>query len=128
MHKRKMVDRGFAIQMNKNDFTEGELHQNIIKLLYNSTYKQRAMDVPKIVNDNVIGSTDLLLQYVGYIARHKGAKHLISDAVFELNILQCVCLDVVAFVMTAFVVSIYLLYLSIKITFRIFYKAKYKNE
>ena len=85
MHVRKMVDRGFAINMNKNDFTEQELHDNIIELLHNDSYKQRSMEVAEIVNDNVMSSTDLLLYYVGYIARHKGAKHLISDAVYQLN-------------------------------------------
>ena len=123
-----MVDQGFAIRMDKNDFTEEQLLHNINELLHNDTYKQRAKEVAKIVNDKVLSSEDILLFYIGYIARHGGVEHLISDAANQLNLFQYLSLDVLLFVWTICSFIIGLMYLTIKRFFCSFNKAKYKTD
>ena len=128
MHIKKMVYRGFAIRMDKNDFTEEQLLRNINELLHNDTYKQRAQEVTKIVNDKVLSSEDILLFYIGYIARHGGVEHLISDAANQLNMFQYLSLDVLLFLCTICGFVLGLMYLTIKRLFCSFNKAKYKTD
>ena len=123
-----MVDRGFAIRMDKNDFTEEQLLHNINELLHNDTYTERAKQVAKIVNDKAISSEDILLFYIGYIARHRGVEHLISDASNQLNLFQYLSLDVLIFILTILGFAFGLVYLTIKRIFCSFKEAKYKKE
>ena len=128
MHINKMVDRGFAIRMDKNDFTEEQLLHNINELLHNDTYTQRVEQVAKIVTDKVLSSEDILLFYIGYIARHGGVEHLISDAANQLNVFQYLSLDVLMFIMTIWGFTFGLMCLIIKSIFCSSNKAKYKKD
>ena len=128
MHIKKMVDRGFAIRMDKNDFTEEQLLHNINELLHNDTYTHRAKQVAKIVNDKVLSSEEILLFYIGYIARHGGVEHLISDAANQLNVFQYLSLDVLLFVLTIFGLVLGSMYLAVKRIFCSFSKAKHKKD
>ena len=128
MHIKKMADRGFAIRMDKNDFTEEQLLHNINELLHNDTYTQQAEQVAKIVNDKVLSSKDILLFYIGYIARQGGIEHLISHAANQLNLFQYLSLDVLMFIMTIWGFAFGMMYPIIKRIFCSFNKAKYKKD
>ena len=72
--------------------------QNTLReVLDNPNYSKNAKEVQRIILDQPMKSRDLFMYWVNYTIRHKGAHHLIADAPFELNALQYLSLDVIAF-------------------------------
>ena len=80
--------------MNQDSFRAG-----LLEVLENKKYWNNAKKVKSVMTDTPMKSKELFLYWINYAIRHKGAEHLISDAVFEMNAFQYWSLDVIAFLL-----------------------------
>ncbi|CAH1794327.1 unnamed protein product [Owenia fusiformis] len=97
-HALQLTNRAKTGVQIKKDFTNEELKSSITSVLGNDTYLKNAKYVSELMHDNPIPPKDTLLYWIDYVARHKGADHLKSKGMNQLNILQYFLLDIVGFI------------------------------
>ncbi len=101
----------------------------IEEVLENPEYMANAEKIKRILSDQPIKSKDLFLYWVNYTIRHNGAKHLISQVPFELNIFQYWSVDVIAFLALTLASALLLLVLALRfVSTKIVFKAKNKKK
>jgi len=106
-HAGKIVHRlGMALQLDYHTFTEEEFEWTLREVINNPMYKENAKKANFILSDQPVSPKDKLIHLFNYVIRHKGAKHLISDAAFKLNLFQLYSVDVI--VLLCFLLSFFL--------------------
>jgi len=106
-HAGKVVHRlQMALQLDYHTFTEEEFEWTLREVINNPTYKDNAKKTAYILKDQPVPPKDKLIHLFNYVIRHKGAKHLISDAAFKLNLFQLYSVDVIA--LLCFLFSLFL--------------------
>ncbi len=97
-HCLKMANHlGMGKHLTIEDITEETFENAIRTVLENKNYKEAAKRAKEIIRDVPVKPKDLFLYWVNYTIRHKGAKHLVSNAPFELNTFQYLSMDVILF-------------------------------
>ena len=91
---------GIGKHINIEDITEETFENAIITVMEKSRYRQAAQKAKEIITDVPVKPRDLFLYWVNYTIRHNGAKHLVTNAPFELNIFQYLSIDVVLFLIS----------------------------
>ncbi len=86
-----------GVTLTSDKVSEVSLRETILEILRNKQYLTNAQKAKAMISDRPIKSKDLFLYWVNYVMRHNGAKHLISEAPYELNIFQFWSVDVIAF-------------------------------
>ena len=76
---------------------------------YIDRFKERVKELSVIFKDRVERPLDTALFWTEYVLRHKGAPQLRSPA-RDLNFFQYHCLDVVAVLVLAILIIVYILY------------------
>ena len=110
-----MVKRAkMGIRLYLTELTEESLYTAITTVINDNTYKVNAEKMRTLVNDKPVGGKELFLYWVNYTIRHKGAKHLVSQAANELTYIQYQSIDVLVFLLTV-VSSLLLLILALVI-------------
>ena len=121
-HAGKLVHRAkMGVELDFNTFSEQKLESALREVLDNPKYEENAQEISNLLLDQPIPPKEKLLHLFNYVIRHKGAKHLVSDAAFKLNILQFYSVDVVAFLLLIATVVLGLLYISFRTVFRAFF-------
>ena len=81
------------------EITEGSFRSGILEVLGNRQFRHNAQKVKSIMSDSPVKSKELFLYWINYAIRHNGAKHLVSDAVLQMNSIQYWSIDVIAFLL-----------------------------
>ena len=89
----------------------------IADVLTNQIYTTNARKVQSLLLDRPQKSKDLFLYWINYTIRHKGARHLINDVPFELNMLQYLSIDVIFFLIIVTIIPLLLLVLIVRAAF-----------
>lgn len=105
----KSVATGNALQLPFFDITPETLSAHLDEMLTNKSYYNRAKDISRLFNDNLVHPMDEAMFWIEYVIRSNGAKHLKSNAV-NMAWFSYLLLDII---LAPFVV-IYVLYLAIK--------------
>lgn len=99
----KAVGRGYALRMNFNQITTESLSANLNSLLNDKQYFVKAKETSAFLKDNPVDPMDEFVYWVEYVIRHKGAKHLKSNAVNQC-FTSYLLLDIVGVIVLGFLV------------------------
>jgi len=113
----KLVQRAkMGIKLDFDTLDNDQLANALNNLLNNDTYKLKADVASRMVKDNLVSPKEEFLYWVTYVARYKGATHLISETAHHLNIFQYLLLDIILpmfFILAVIIAS--MLFLVIKL-------------
>lgn len=105
----KSVATGNALQLPFSDITPETLSAHLDEMLTNKSYYNRAKEISRLFNDNLVHPMDEAMFWIEYVIRSNGAKHLKSNAV-NMPWFSYLLLDII---LAPFVI-IYILYLIAK--------------
>lgn len=77
----KTVEKGYGLILHSADVTRDTLTEKIETLVYDKQYSQRAKEISRVFNDNLVHPMDVSMFWIEYVIRHKGAIHLKSAAI-----------------------------------------------
>lgn len=77
----EIVAEGWAVSLLYTDFTEDTFEAALNEALYNSTYSNVAQTASQLYRDRPQHPLDTAVYWSEYVMRHKGAKHMQSQAV-----------------------------------------------
>ncbi|XP_049301320.1 uncharacterized protein LOC125774984 [Anopheles funestus] len=97
----KAEQAGYALTLNFPEVNVITLGSRINELLTNPTFMKQAKRASDLFRDNVVPPMQEAMHWIEYVIRHKGAKHLKTNAI-ELSWVQYLMLDVVGFVTLGF--------------------------
>ncbi|XP_045474742.1 UDP-glycosyltransferase UGT5-like [Harmonia axyridis] len=97
---------GYARWLSFKDITEESLKLEVDEILSNSKYIENAKKRSQLLKDKPVSAQERLVFWVEYVIRHKGADHLRVAAV-KLNLIQYLLLDVIAFIIVALVLIVF---------------------
>ncbi|XP_076300322.1 UDP-glucosyltransferase 2-like [Lasioglossum baleicum] len=92
----RMEALGVAKYMDITTVTREELEAAILEIIQNKQYKQRIMELKKLVNDNPYNMVEHLAWWAEYVIRNKGAPHLRSNLAYQPWYQRC-DMDIVVF-------------------------------
>ncbi|XP_072034360.1 UDP-glucuronosyltransferase 2B14-like isoform X2 [Amphiura filiformis] len=113
----RLVSRGMAVKVDISTLTSDELAQAIRTIISDPSYKKNATRISAIFRDSPRTPLEVAADWIEYVIRHGGAKHLRSAAL-DLNIFQYLLLDVIAVLLLAFVTFMIVLYCSCRLCYR----------
>lgn len=113
----RLVSRGMGVQVDITTLTSDKLAQAIRTVIDDKSYKINASKMSAIFRDKSRAPPELAADWVEYLIRHKGAKHLRSAAL-DLNFYQYMLLDVILTLLAAVIVALVLVICSCKLFFR----------
>eukprot|EP00095_Tigriopus_kingsejongensis_P003054 maker-scaffold101_size371023-snap-gene-0.22 protein:Tk03054 transcript:maker-scaffold101_size371023-snap-gene-0.22-mRNA-1 annotation:"unknown" len=102
------VSRGYALQLQWLTFTDSTLEATIVEMLTNPSYTETIQHYGELFRDNPISNLEKAVFHTEYIMRHRGAPHLkpVHD---HLSVMEYHSVDVVAFLLTLLLGSLYLI-------------------
>lgn len=103
----KTVAAGHGLQIPLGTLTQESLTKTLNEMLNNKKYFNRAKEVASLFNDNLVHPMDVAMYWIEYVARHKGATHLKSNAV-NMSWFSYLLLDIVLVIPIAIVLTLYL--------------------
>ncbi|XP_076644979.1 uncharacterized protein LOC143354610 [Halictus rubicundus] len=92
----RMEALGVAKYMEITTVTREELEAAIREIINNKQYKQKIVELKKLVNDNPYNMVEHLAWWTEYVIRHKGAPHLRSNLAHQPWYQRC-DMDIVIF-------------------------------
>lgn len=95
--------KGFAESLDWKSFTAEQLVDKINIILSNKRYKDSAVYLSRLLEDQPQSSLERAVYWIEYVIRHKGAPHLKSSG-GDLNFAQYFLLDVIAVMVLILVV------------------------
>lgn len=98
---RTIVDEGWAVALDFEQFTEDSFAKGLHEILNNENYRRLVKTAADLYKDRPEHPLDTAIYWVEYVLRHNGAKHMQSQAV-HLNFWQYNSLDVIGFIFTIF--------------------------
>jgi len=105
--------KGYGLSMDLHDFTADELLENIHKILEDKSYKERITKASEIFRSQVQSPVERATFWIEHVCQF-GGDHLRS-AGNELPLYSYLMLDVLAFILVAVHIIIYLLYRLIRL-------------
>ncbi|XP_040603239.1 UDP-glucuronosyltransferase 2B17-like [Mesocricetus auratus] len=124
-----MVAKGAAVALNFRTMTRLDLLNALEAVIDNPSYKENAMWLSTIHNDQPMKPLDRAIFWIEFVMRHKGAKHL-RPLAYNLTWYQYYSLDVIGFLLACVAV---ITFLAVKSSLFIYQKLlkmgkKMKNE
>ncbi|ETN60503.1 UDP-glucuronosyltransferase 2B28 [Anopheles darlingi] len=92
----KAEQAGYALTINFPELNVITLGSRLNELLTNPTFMKQAKRASELFRDNLVPPMEEAMHWIEYVIRHKGAKHLKTQAI-ELSWAQYLMLDVVGF-------------------------------
>lgn len=92
---RRVVASGYGISMDLDHIDRTSLAETLDKLMREQSYRDKALEVSQILNDNMVHPMDEFVWWVEYVIRTKGAKHMKSHA-SEMPMYSYLMVDVIA--------------------------------
>lgn len=109
----KSVASGNALMLPFSDLTAEALSAALEEILTNKEYYDRAKEISRLFNDNLVHPMDEAIFWIEYVMRSKGAKHLKSHAAY-MSWISYLLLDILIIP----VIAIVIVYFAIKAAFR----------
>ncbi|EGW06540.1 UDP-glucuronosyltransferase 2B5 [Cricetulus griseus] len=124
-----MVAKGAAVALNFRTITRSDLLNALEAVIENPTYKENAMWLSTIHNDQPMKPLDRTVFWIEFLLTHKGAKHL-RPLAYNLTWYQYYSLDVIGFLLAWVAVITFLVIKSCLFIYQKFVKTgkKMKNE
>ncbi|XP_050423757.1 UDP-glycosyltransferase UGT5-like [Adelges cooleyi] len=119
--------RGIAIQVPFFELTDQAIGSALHRLLNDPRFAENAKRVSAIFRDQPLTPLETAIYWIEYVIRHKGAAHL-KTAANELNWFQFLLLDVVLFVLSVVVLTVYTTKKILVLTFGLCCKRKASIE
>lgn len=91
-----VADDGWGIIVSYQDVTETSLSAALSEILTNESFANVVKEKSLRYRDRPLSALDTAIYWIEYVIRHKGARHMRSDAA-NMNIVQKNSLDVIAF-------------------------------
>lgn len=101
----KVVQKGYGLQLNYNDLTEEKLTQTLNELLTNTSYRENARKISKILKDQPMKPLDKAMFWIEHVIRNNGAGHL-KSAAESLHWMQLYLIDILLFTVLLFIIII----------------------
>jgi UDP:flavonoid glycosyltransferase YjiC (YdhE family) len=92
----KIVQEGWAIQINFNELSEESFMDAILSVLKNPKFSEIVKRLSVLSKDRPMSAKDTAVYWVEYVLRHRGANHLRYPGA-DLNFLQNNSIDVIGF-------------------------------
>ena len=123
----KMSARGAAkvvdiFTMDRNIFLQG-----LQEIIQDPSYRMNMQRLSRLHRDQPMKPLDLAIFWIEFVMRHKGAAHLRTES-YRMPWYSFHSVDVVVFLLTAFIISLLIFVPLIRCCFRMCFKLKYKNE
>lgn len=109
----KSVSNGNALMLQFSKISPESFSSVLQEMLTNKVYFNRAKDLARTFNDNLVHPMDEAMFWIEYVMRSKGAKHLKSNAV-NMSLISYLLLDILIIPFAAIVV----VYILMKLLFR----------
>ena len=94
----KLVGRGkMGLAVDFLELNEANFEKAVFSVFHNDTYLENAKRVSALLNDHPVPPREQLVYWIEYIMRHKGAGHLLSPHLHNMNVFQFYSVDVVLF-------------------------------
>ncbi|XP_040603810.1 UDP-glucuronosyltransferase 2B17-like [Mesocricetus auratus] len=124
-----MVAKGAAVAVNFRTMTRLDLLNALETVIDNPFYKENAMWLSTIHNDQPMKPLDRAIFWIEFVMRHKGAKHL-RPLAYNLTWYQYYSLDVLGFILACVTVIVFLAIKSCLFIYQKFVKMgkKMKND
>lgn len=103
----KSVATGNALILPFSEVTSQSFLTKITDMLSNKAYTDRANELERLFNDNLVHPMAEAMFWIEYVIRSKGAKHLKSNAV-NMSLFSYLLLDIL-FIPVAVILTIYIL-------------------
>lgn len=104
---------GWCVQLHYNDLTYDSFRAAIIEVLENSKYREKVKHLSQLFLDRPQTAMETAVFWVEYVLRHRGAKHMQSNAV-HLNEFQLNSLDVIGFLALVLIFVLTIVYCTLK--------------
>ncbi|XP_069686790.1 UDP-glucosyltransferase 2-like [Periplaneta americana] len=114
LNVRNIAEKGAGVVLDLDMLTKHSIKQAITEIIYNPIYKENMRKMSTRLSDQPNSPLDRAVWWVEYVIRHRGARHLRSAAV-DLTWYQYLLLDVIAFIITVFIFTIWVAYRSIRL-------------
>ncbi|XP_075232021.1 UDP-glycosyltransferase UGT5-like isoform X1 [Lycorma delicatula] len=118
---------GAGIRLDFKNLNKETLENAIRRILDDPKYKENAKQLSERFRDRPQSPLETAIYWTEYVIRHKGAPHLRSAAV-DLTWYQYLLLDVVAFIIFILIVTVTILYYSIKFIYNLINKVFSKPQ
>lgn len=109
----KSVASGNALMVSFSDLTSESFSVALEEMLFNKAYYNRAKEISRLFNDNLVHPMEESIFWIEYVMRSKGAKHLKSHAAY-MSWFSYLLLDI----LIVPVAAIALIYLAIKFIYQ----------
>ncbi|XP_049808794.1 UDP-glucosyltransferase 2-like [Schistocerca nitens] len=109
----KMVSAGIGEKLELDEITKESAHRTIRRVLETPSYQENMKQFSAVFREHQETSVDRAVWWVEYVIRHQGARHLRSAA-RNLRWWQLLLLDVIAFILAATFVAVFLLYKAVR--------------
>ncbi|GAB6020721.1 hypothetical protein CHUAL_003385 [Chamberlinius hualienensis] len=113
------TNKGFALILDWKTADVNETLSKINSLIYDERYKKKANELSVLTRDRPQPPLETAVYWVEYIIRHKGAPHLKNAGAQQLNLIQYLGLDILAFLLTILVIVLFIIYKSIRLLFSV---------
>lgn len=114
---RAIVEEGWAVALDFEQMTETSFAEGLREIIHNSSYRNVVKQAADLYKDRPEHPLDTAIYWVEYVIRHKGAKHMQSQAV-HLNFWQYHSLDVFGFILVILIIGWKIFGFIVKIVFR----------
>ncbi|XP_078666126.1 UDP-glucuronosyltransferase 2C1-like [Branchiostoma floridae x Branchiostoma belcheri] len=94
----RVVSRGLGVRLDFNTFTPDTLHQAIVQVLTDKSYRESAARLSRLYHDQPQSPMERAVWWIEHVIQHGGLPHLRARAV-ELPWYQYYLLDVAAFLL-----------------------------
>lgn len=119
--------RGAAEILEYTDINNNTVLSKLQLMLNNDKYSKNMREVSKIFRDRPTKPLDTAVYWTEYIIRYKGAPHLRSAAV-DMPLYQYLLLDIIAFLLLVFFITIMLIYYGTKALYNTLCGSKSKKK
>ncbi|CAL4063868.1 unnamed protein product [Meganyctiphanes norvegica] len=113
LNVRQAVTLGLALELTPETMTEDQLVQVLTDIVENPKYRDNVEERSRILVDQETSPLDRAVYWSEYVLRHKGAKHLRSEAA-SMPMHQYLLLDVMAVITLAIVAILITVYFIMK--------------
>jgi len=111
INRRKAERHGIAVGLDKSEITKKHLKRALEQILTNSTYKENAARLSRMIRKKPVKGAELAVGWVNFLAEHKQLPNL-EPASVDMGLVEYFMVDVLA---TLFLGAILLVYVSYRI-------------
>lgn len=108
----RTYNAGYGRYLKFADVTKDALLEIVQEMVSNKSYLNKAKEVSAIYRDNLVDPMEEAMFWIEYVCRHRGAKHLKSNAI-NMNWFSYLLLDVLVASIFVLVLFVFLIYFAI---------------